>query len=113
MSVSRRKFLRIASTLGAGISGLFVARRALPSPTTERDALGYKLHDDVSVSLLNTYARSLALKDERARWRAQMMFHKAQLARDQGGTEGHKLGYHHAAFVDARERDLPPANNER
>ena len=97
MSITRRKFIKAVSALAVGITGLFKARPARPS--TNREVLGYKLHDEVSVSLLETYARSLALEDKAARWQAQMMFHKAQLAREGGGTMSHKLGYQHRAFV--------------
>ncbi len=34
-----------------------------------------------------------------------MMFHKAQLARDGGGTMGHKLGSRHKVFLEAHERE--------
>ena len=101
MSISRRKFIRAASTFAIGFTAMFKAKGV--KPASHNDLLGYKLHDDVCVSLLNTYARSLALDDERARWQAQMMFHEAQLAREGGGTMGHKLGYKHEAFVAQRE----------
>ena len=61
----------------------------------------------VSVSLLKTFARSLALEDKDARWQAQMMFHKGQVAREGGGTMSHKIGYKHKAFLNQQEdRDL-------
>jgi hypothetical protein len=97
MSISRRKFIRATSIFTAGIAALFTAKVVRPS--THREVLGYKLHDEVSMTLLERYARSLALEDNAARWQAQMMFHKAQLAREGGGTMSHKLGYRHRAFV--------------
>jgi hypothetical protein len=97
MSVSRRMFIKATSILTVGIAALFKAKAVKSS--THREVLGYQLHDDVSVTLLERYARSLALEDKAARWQAQMMFHKAQLAREGGGTMSHKLGYRHRAFV--------------
>ena len=101
MSISRRKFINAASTFAVGLVAMFTARRA--KPDTCREALGYQLHDDVSVSLLKSYARSLALEDKDSRWQAQMMFHDAQMARSGGGTMGHKLGYKHEAFLKQQE----------
>ena len=97
MSISRRKFVKAISVLTVGFAALFKAKTVKPSK--HREVLGYQLHDDVSESLLKTYARSLALEDKAARWQAQMMFHKAQLAREGGGTMSQKLGYRHRAFV--------------
>ena len=97
MSISRRKFVKATSILTIGFAALFKAKGVKSS--THRGVLGYQLHDDVSVSLLESYARSLALEDNGARWQAQMLFHKAQLAREGGGTMSHKLGYRHRAFV--------------
>ena len=105
MSITRRKLLGLLPALSAGF---MPALKAEPKPQQAAEILfGYQLHDEVSVSLLKTYARSLALEDEPARWEAQMMFHEGQLARRQGGTLGHKLGYRHNAFVDAHEQGLP------
>jgi len=97
MSITRRKFIKAVSAFTVGIAALFKAKSG--KPNTHREVLGYRLHGEVSVSLLETYARSLALEDKAARWQAQMMFHKAQLAREGGGTMSHKLGYQHRAFV--------------
>ena len=105
MSITRRKFLGLLPA----VSAIFVpATSAAAKPESlSRTILGYRLHDDVSVSLLKRYSRSLALSDERVRWEAQMMFHEAQLARRQGGTIGHKLGYRHRDFVEAHEEGRP------
>ncbi len=102
MSISRREALRILSLASAGLATTVNAHESLFDQA--RVVLGCRLHDDVSLSLLLTYARSLALGDADARWQAQMMFHEAQLARDGGGTMGHKLGYRHKAFLEANER---------
>ena len=105
MSITRRKLLGLLPA----ISAVFVpATSAEAKPESSSSTiLGYRLHDDVSVSLLKRYARSLALSDEKVRWEAQMMFHEAQLARRQGGTIGHKLGYRHRDFVAAHEEGRP------
>ena len=105
MSISRRKLLGFVPA----ISALFVpVARAKAKPTKiERTYLGYQLHDDVGVSLLKRYARSLALEDKDARWEAQMMFHEAQIARQGGGTMGHKLGSLHREFVEPHELGRP------
>ena len=101
MFVTRRKLLGLLPAISAV---LIPATSAEAKPESSSSTiLGYRLHDDVSVSLLKRYARSLALSDERVRWEAQMMFHEAQLARRQGGTIGHKLGYRHRDFVEAHE----------
>jgi hypothetical protein len=101
MSITRRKLLGLLPAISAAF---IPALRAKAKPArSSRSVLGYELHDDVSVSLLKRYARSLALKDEKVRWEAQRMFHEAQLARRGGGTLGHKLGYRHQDFVEAHE----------
>lgn len=97
MSITRRKFIKAASALSIGIAALFKAKPI--KSDSDREVLGHKLHDEVSMSLLETYARSLALEDKTARWQAQMMFHKSQIAREGGGTMSHKLGSRHKAFV--------------
>lgn len=103
MFTSRRSVLGL---LSAAIASLPLAARAYGSPLEAPTAvLGCQLHDEVSLSLLRTYARSLALQDADARRKAQMMFHKAQLARDGGGTMGHKLGSRHKVFLEAHERE--------
>ena len=99
MPVSRRTVLGVLSALTAGFIPVVKARNQEQEPL--RTVLGHRLHDDVSVSLLKSYARSLALQDESARWQAQVMFHEAQLAR--GGTLGHKFGSRHLAFLKAHE----------
>ena len=105
MSITRRKLLGLLPVLSAGfIAAIKIEAKSKQSPD---NVFGYQLHDDVSISLLRTYARSLALNDESARWEAQIMFHEGQLARRQGGTMGHKLGYRHDAFVEAYEQGLP------
>jgi hypothetical protein len=102
MSISRRNALKL---FAAGTAGLPLTARAYGRPPEPpRIVLGCQLHDDVSLSLLQTYARSLALEDANARWKAQMMFHEAQLARNGGGTMGHKLGYRHKSFLESHER---------
>ena len=106
MFISRRKILGLLPVLSASFIPLAMADSK--SPKTANEFFGHHLHDDVSASLLKTYARSLALTDEKARWEAQMMFHEAQLARQQGGTEGHRLGYRHKDAVEAYERGEEP-----
>ena len=108
MIVTRRKLLGLLPAISAV---LIPATSAEAQPESSSSTiLGYRLHDDVSVSLLKRYARSLALSNERVRWEAQMMFHEAQLARRQGGTIGHKLGYRHRDFVEAHEEGRPIDN---
>ena len=106
MSITRRKLLGLLPAISAV---LIPATSAEAKPESSSSTiLGYRLHDDdVSGSLLKRYARSLALSNERVRWEAQMMFHEAQLARRQGGTIGHKLGYRHRDFVEAHEEGRP------
>ena len=101
MSISRRKLLAIFPMLTAGF--IPAVKAQVESDGTPKAATDHQLHDEVSVSLLDTYSRSLALKDEDARWEAQMLFHEAQLARRGGGTMGHRLGYRHKHFVEAHE----------
>ena len=105
MSITRRKLLGFVPA----ISALFlpVSRARAKPKAHERTCFGYKLHDDVSVSLLKTYARSLALEDDDARWDAQVMFHEAQLSRRGGGTMSHKLGSLRREFVEAHEHGRP------
>jgi hypothetical protein len=111
MSISRRKILGLLPALSAGF---IPVAKADPKPLqTANEFFGHRLHDDVSVSLLTTYARSLALIDEKARWEAQMMFHEGQLARQRGGTLGHKLGYRHKDFVEAHEEARPIDKSSR
>jgi hypothetical protein len=78
MSLLRRNLFQ---HLMAIIAGLPFAAESIAQESTRRTLLGHTLHDDVSLSLLATYARSLALEDEDARWQAQKLFHEAQLAR--------------------------------
>ena len=106
MFISRRKILGLLPVLSAGF--IPIAKAASKPPKTANEFFGHHLHDDVSVSLLKTYARSLALTDEKARWETQMMFHEAQLARQGGGTNGHRLGYRHQEAVEAYERGEKP-----
>ena len=101
MSISRRKFLRGASALTASIAFLF--RSGVAKSNTTLELLGHRLHNDSSRSLVELYARSLALTDEDARWKAQEMFHAAQLSRWRGGTMGHKLGSLHRSFLEKQE----------
>jgi hypothetical protein len=101
MSISRRKLIRVFSTLTIGIGAMFTAKVA--RPISHRELLGHKLHDDVSVSLLETYARCMALEDKDARWQAQMWFHEAQSARSGGGTMSQKLGHRLNAFLNKHE----------
>ena len=105
MTISRRKILGFFPFLTIGFIPAVKAEE--PEQDSPRTVLGHQLHDEVSVSLLNRYARSLALGNEKARWKAQMMFHEAQLARQRGGTDGHKLGYRHRDFVQAHEQGRP------
>ena len=106
MFISRRRILGFLPALPGGFIPVAQADSKPPKPTNE--FFGHQLHDDVSISLLRTYARSLALIDEKARWEAQMMFHEGQLARQRGGTEGHRLGYRHKEAVEAYERGEEP-----
>lgn len=101
MSVSRRNFLGFFTALFSSITSWKPARAAKPDGA--RVVLGHQLHNDSDVSLVETYARSLALKGG-ASWEAAMMFHEAQLSRERGGTVGHKLGSMHRSFVEASEK---------
>ncbi len=101
MNISRRKILGFFPLLTAGFFP--VDKAQVKTDTAPKVVTDHQLRDDVSVSLLDTYARSLALKDEDARWEAQMLFHEAQLARRGGGTTSHRLGYRHKHFVEAHE----------
>lgn len=101
MSITRRKFLGFLSLLIPGYSTIKVAKADPQAPP--RSFMGHQLHDDVSVSLLALYARSLALRSPKKRWEAQAMFHQAQLSREQGGTIGHKLGGAHKGYLKAVE----------
>ena len=100
MSLSRRNLIQ---QLMAIIAGFPFAAESIAQESPKRTVLGHTLHNDVSLSLLATYARSLALKDEDARWQAQKMFHEAQLARWGGGPMGHTLGSKHDAFLAQQE----------
>jgi hypothetical protein len=55
--------------------------------------------NNVCLSLLATYAQCLGLRDEDLSWQAQLMFHKAQMARGGGGTMAHKLGGQLKSFL--------------
>jgi hypothetical protein len=97
MSISRRKFLGFLTVLASGFSFSRPANARSHAP--QRKFMGHQLHDDVSVSLLTLYARSLALKNPKERWEAQMMFHQAQLSREGGGTRPMKLGSIHKSYL--------------
>lgn len=101
MFVSRRKILGFLSVMPFG--SISVATADESNQLSSNNVLGHQLHDDVSISLLHSYARALALENADARWEAQMMFHEAQLARQGGGTMGHKLGYRLKGFIEAHE----------
>ena len=105
MPITRRKLLGLFPFLTVGLVPSVKAET--PKQEPPGTVLGHQLHDEVSVTLLKRYARSLALHDEKARWEAQMMFHEGQLARQRGGTDGHKLGYRHKDFVEAHEQGRP------
>ena len=114
MFFSRRKLLGVFPFIA--VAPPAVARAPASPEDGPRTVLGHHLHDDVSVSLLEDYARSLALEDERARWEAQMRFHETQITREWGGTMAHKLGYAQKRFVEAHERggaSLPDEHYER
>jgi hypothetical protein len=51
------------------------------------------------LSLLASYAECLSLRDPELSSQAQLAFHKAQIARQVGGTMGHKLGHQLSAFL--------------
>jgi hypothetical protein len=110
MSISRRKILRFVPFLTVGF--IPSAKAEEPKQESPGTVLGHQLHDEVSASLLNTYARSLALEDEEARWEAQMLFHEGQLARRSGGTRSHVLGYRHRNFVEAHEAQSLPVKKD-
>jgi hypothetical protein len=107
MTITRRKILGFFPFLTVGL--IPSAKAEQPTQEPSGTVLGHQLHDEVSVSLIETYARSLSLKDEDARWEAQIMFHEAQLARQRGGTLSHKLGYRHKELLEAYERGEEPA----
>lgn len=102
MPISRRTVLGVISALTASFIPGVETRTEEQDPL--RTVLSHRLYGDVSVSLLASYARSLALKDESARWQAQALFHEAQLARRGGGTMGHKFGSRYLAFLKAHEK---------
>jgi hypothetical protein len=96
MFITRRKLIRFVPFLAVALAESLGGEDA-------RTVFGIKLHDDVSVSLVKTYARSLALDDEEARWQAQIMFHQAQLARRFWDGESFELGYRHLESLEANE----------
>jgi hypothetical protein len=110
MFITRRKLMRFVPFLAVALN----AKGRTESVDSEgaRAVLGVKLHDEVSVSLLKTYARSLALDDEEARWQAQIMFHQAQLARRFWGGESYELGHRHLEFLEENEKSCSPIRPE-
>ena len=107
MFITRRKLMRFVPFLAVTLAAK--GRAESPAGEAVNRVLGIKLHDEVSVSLLQTYARSLALDDEEARWQAQIMFHQAQLARRFWDGESYELGYQHLEFLEENEKDSSPS----
>jgi hypothetical protein len=107
MLITRRKLVRFVPFLAVALA----AKGKTESPAGEavHSVLGIKLHDEVSVSLLKTYARSLALDDEEARWQAQIMFHQAQLARRFWDDKSYELGHRHLEFLEENEKSCSPS----
>ena len=101
MFITRRKLIRFVPFLAVALAAK--GRAESLGGEDAHTVLGIRLHDDVSVSLVKTYARSLALDDEEARWQAQIMFHQAQLARRFWDGESFELGYRHLESLEANE----------
>lgn len=93
-------------TLARELAALVAANEHGPLKLQAREIARHVTESDpVSLSLLTTYARCLNLTDDRARWSAQMQFHRAQIAREGGGTMGHKLGGQLECFLREQEGD--------
>ena len=105
MFITRRKLIRFIPFLAAGLA----AKGRTESLGGEDAGIipDIRLHDEVSIALLKTYARSLALDDEEARWQAQIMFHQAQLARRFWDGESYELGHRHLEFLEAKGISTP------
>ena len=109
MTITRRKLLGVLPA----ISTVFVPAHQAEAKTdsSSRSVLGYELHDDESVYLLEKFARTLALKDETARHQAQEMFHKAEkLILGNQHVTGYGARLRWKACVEAHESgNKPPA----
>jgi hypothetical protein len=104
MYISRRRILGLLPFVPASLAPPITATAG--SDRSPRHVLGYQLHDDHSIILLKRYARSLALQDERARFEAQKMFHKAeQLMLDRQQVPGYGAWLRWDACVKAHEND--------
>jgi len=64
----------------------------------------HPVHDDVDRSNLATFLRCLSFEDRDIRMQALRLFHEAQLARWNGGTMSHKIGYRLTEFLVYYER---------
>ena len=109
MSITRRKALGFIPAISAALIPAF---RTEAKPTvSSRLVLGYELHDDESLALLERYARSLALRDKKARLEAQKLFHKAEkLMLDNVHVTGYGFRLRWKALVEAYESgNKPPA----
>ena len=107
MKISRRTILGLFPFFAAGFVATTKAEAAVERPANQ--LLGYQLHDDHNVFLLKEYARSLALKDERARSEAQKMFHKGELlVLDNQQVTGYGARLRWKAFVEAHEAGNKP-----
>ena len=107
MSITRRKLLGLLPVISAAF--IPTLRAEAKPDSTIRSVLGYRLHDDESVSLLKRYARSLALKDEEARHEAQKIFHRAEnLILDNVQVTGYGARLRWDAFLEAHESGTKP-----
>ena len=107
MFITRRKLMRFVPFLAVALA--VKGRTESLDGEDARTVFGIKLRDDVSVSLVKTYARSLALDDEEARWQAQIMFHQAQLARRFWDGKSYELGHQHLEFLEENEKGCSPS----
>ncbi len=109
MSITRRKLLGLLPAISAEF--VPALRAEANSCTFSGLVLEYELHDDEGVYLLKKLARSLALKDQKARHEAQKLFHKAEnLILDRQHVTGYGARLRWKAFVEAHENgNEPPA----
>ena len=107
MSITRRRVLGLLPAISALF---FPGGKAEAEPDSfPRSVLGYELHDDESVYLLRRYARSLALKNKKARHEAQKIFHKAEsLILDNVQVTGYGARLRWNALVEAHESGKKP-----
>ncbi len=101
MSVSRRKMLGLISSVTAGL--LPSVRGGESKRQAPTIVLGHQIHDQVSLSRLTTYARSLALTDRDARREATTLFHRSQIAAVYGPARAMRYGHNLELFLRSHE----------